>query len=67
MPIRIRGMSDDLTKRTVQDRSKVSLSEEYEVQYWKEKFDCSKEELEKAVKAVGNGAKMVEDYFSERK
>ncbi len=56
-------MSDDPTKRTVQDRSKISLSEDYEVKYWTEKFKCSEAELRKAVSVAGNGAKAVEEYL----
>ena len=57
-------MSDDKSKTGPADASKISLSEDYEVTYWRNKFGCSKAELEAAVKAVGNGAKAVEEYFA---
>jgi uncharacterized protein DUF3606 len=42
------------------DRSRISLSEDYEVRYWSEKFCVSKERLAAAVKKVGNSADAVE-------
>ena len=59
-------MSDDPNKRSVQDRSKINLSEDYEVRYWTEKFNCSEEELRKAVEAAGSGARHVEEYLKGR-
>jgi Protein of unknown function (DUF3606) len=53
-------MSDDRSKRGPQDRSRISLSEDYEVRYWSEKFGVSKERLAEAVKKVGNSAAAVE-------
>lgn len=53
-------MSDDRAKRGPQDRSRISLSEDYEVRYWSEKFGVSKERLAQAVKKVGNSAAAVE-------
>jgi hypothetical protein len=53
-------MSDDQSKRGPQDRSRISLSEDYEVRYWSEKFGVSKERLAEAVKKVGNSAAAVE-------
>lgn len=46
-------MSDDLSKRGPQDRSRINLHEEHEVRYWTETLGVSKSELEKAVKEVG--------------
>jgi len=53
-------MSDDLTKKAPQDASKVNVNEPYEVNYWCDKFDCTKAELKAAVKAVGIDADAVE-------
>lgn len=47
-------MSDDKTLPGGQDRTRINLSEDYEVRYWTEKFGVSKEELEKAVHAAGS-------------
>jgi hypothetical protein len=46
-------MSDDKSKRGTQDRKRISLEEEHEVRYWTQKFGCSKEQLEDAVRQVG--------------
>ncbi|PZR86544.1 MAG: DUF3606 domain-containing protein [Stutzerimonas stutzeri] len=53
-------MADDTSKRGPQDRSRISLSEDYEVRYWTDKFGISKEQLEDAVKKVGSSADAVE-------
>lgn len=56
-------MSDDKTKSGGQDRSRISLSEEYEVRDWARKFGVTADELKAAVKAVGNDAKAVEAHL----
>src|SRR5215831_17249289 len=53
-------MSDDLSKRGPQDRSRINLLEPHEVQYWADKFNVSKERLSEAVKNVGHSADAVE-------
>jgi hypothetical protein len=53
-------MTDDKSKRGPQDRSKINLSEDYEVRYWSEKFGVTPERLRVTVKKVGNSAKAVE-------
>jgi uncharacterized protein DUF3606 len=47
-------MSDDKTKRGEPDHSRISLSEDYEVRYWTEKFGVTKEQLAVAIQKVGN-------------
>jgi hypothetical protein len=47
-------MPDHLTNRGPQDRSRISLLEPHEVQYWADKFNVSKERLSEAVKNVGH-------------
>jgi hypothetical protein len=56
-------MVDDTTKRRPQDSSRVSLSEDYEVDYWTGRFGVSRERLQEAVEAVGNGADAVARYL----
>lgn len=46
--------------RGPRDRSRISLLEPHEVQYWADKFDVSKERLSEAVKNVGHSADAVE-------
>lgn len=52
-------MADDKTDRGPQDRSRINMSEDYEVRYWTRKFGVSKEDLEKAVAKVGSSAAAV--------
>jgi len=53
-------MSDDTSKRGPQDRSRINLSEDYEVQYWSQKFGVTPERLREAVHKVGNSPEAVE-------
>lgn len=57
-------MSDDKTNTGPQDASRISMSEAYEVQYWTEKFAVTRDELAKAVVAVGNSAEAVKAYLN---
>jgi Protein of unknown function (DUF3606) len=53
-------MADDLTNKGPQDRSRISILEPHEVQYWADKFNVSKERLSEAVRNVGHSAAAVE-------
>ena len=59
-------MSDNKQERRPQDASRISMQEDYEVQYWTKKFNCSREDLERAVERVGNGAAAVERELRKR-
>jgi len=50
---------DDLKNKGPQDRSKISMREDYEVKYWTKELGVSKEKLQKAVDKVGNSAAAV--------
>lgn len=52
-------MSDDLTNRGAQDRSRISLTEPHEVRYWTETLGVDFDELKRVVEKVGNGAAAV--------
>jgi hypothetical protein len=45
---------------------RINLKEQYEVLVWTIKFNCTKQELQKAVKKVGDAAVNVEKFFSRR-
>jgi hypothetical protein len=60
-------MSDNKKKTGEPDRSRISTGERYEMDYWKEKFGVSSQQLSGAVRAVGNNAKDVEAYLKEKK
>jgi Protein of unknown function (DUF3606) len=53
-------MADDKSKRGQQDRNRINLNEDYEVQYWCEKFGVSPEQLRQAVQKVGSSPAAVE-------
>ena len=54
-------MSDDKTNRGPQDRSRISLTEDYEVRYWTDKLGISRSQLEDVVRKVGSSASAVEE------
>ena len=61
-------MSDNKSKTGSPDRDRISTSEDYEVQYWSEKFGVSREELIDAVKVSGsNSPDKVEEYIKSKK
>lgn len=49
-------MSDDKSETGNPDRQRISLSEDYEVRDWADKFGVSEGRLRKAVENVGNQA-----------
>jgi hypothetical protein len=57
-------VADDKTLRGPQDASRVSMSEDYEVDYWTQRFGVSRDELQRAVDAVGNGVDAIETHLS---
>jgi len=50
---------DNLTKRDQPDRSKINMSEDFEVKYWLKALGVSRDELKRAVDKVGNSAAAV--------
>ncbi|WKA28123.1 DUF3606 domain-containing protein [Bradyrhizobium roseum] len=50
---------DNLTKRNPPDRSKINISEDFEVKYWLKALGVSRNELQRAVDKVGNSAAAV--------
>jgi hypothetical protein len=52
-------MSDDLNNRGAQDRSRISLSEPHEVQYWTKALGVNADELKRIVDKVGHSAEAV--------
>jgi hypothetical protein len=58
-----RPMADDLTNRGPQDRSRISMSEDYEVRYWTKALGLSKEELQKLVDEHGNSAANIKEVL----
>lgn len=50
---------DHLTKRGQPDRSKINMSESFEIKYWLKTLGVSMTELKRAVDKVGNSAAAV--------
>ena len=59
-------MTDDKTKRAPQDAKRISLEEDYEVEYWSRKFGVTRQGLADAVKAVGPSAELVGEHLKRR-
>lgn len=45
-------MADDKSVRAPQDSSRIAMNEDYEVEYWTERFGVSRDKLQKAVDAA---------------
>jgi hypothetical protein len=52
-------MADDLKNRGPQDRSRISITEDWEIQYWTEELGISAERLRQLVREHGNSADAV--------
>ncbi|MES2740967.1 MAG: DUF3606 domain-containing protein [Pseudomonadota bacterium] len=52
-------MSDDLQNRGAQDRNRISLTEQHELQYWTAALGVTSEQLKLAVDKVGHSAEAV--------
>lgn len=56
-------MADDKNLRDGRDRSRVSGSEDYELQFLAEKLNVSTEEVRRAIEQVGNSRERIEEYL----
>ena len=56
-------MSDDLSNRGPQDRSRINVNEPHELRYWTQELGVSESELQAAVKAVGPSATAVREHL----
>lgn len=60
-------MADDKSKKDGRDRGKVSASENYEIQYFKEKMGVSSQAVTGAIRATGsNDRKVLEKYLKDK-
>ena len=59
-------MSDNLQHRGGQDRTRIDVHQDYELRDWARKFGVTREQLEEAVRAVGNSAQAVERHLKEK-
>ncbi|RYF46290.1 MAG: DUF3606 domain-containing protein [Comamonadaceae bacterium] len=58
-------MSDDLSNRGAQDRSRINVNEPHEVRYWTERFSVSETALRQAVAEVGVSADAVAQHLGQ--
>jgi hypothetical protein len=56
-------MPDNTQKTGGQDRKRININQDYELQDWSDKFGVTKERLKEAVEAVGDSAKQDEKYL----
>ena len=56
-------MSDDKSNSGSPDRDRIDLNDPDEVRNWTQSLGVSREELQRAVEAVGNTAGKVYDYL----
>ena len=56
-------MADDKSNTGEPDRSRISLSEPYEISYWSKKYGVAANRLHAAVDAVGNSPDDVEKWL----
>ena len=59
-------MPDDVKQRGGQDRTRIDVSEAYELRDWSKKFGVTTEQLQEAVKAVGDRADDVQAYLNRK-
>lgn len=62
-----RRVSDDKSKTGGQDRTRISLQEDYEVRDWAKRFGVSEEVLRAAVERVGDRAEDVEKQLGRQR
>ncbi|RZL67550.1 MAG: DUF3606 domain-containing protein [Variovorax sp.] len=56
-------MSDELSHRGAQDRSRIDINEAHEVDYWVERFGVNETELRLAVAEVGVATDAVSQHL----
>ncbi|MCS3496997.1 hypothetical protein M2189_004044 [Bradyrhizobium japonicum] len=56
-----------LQKHRASDKSRIALSEAYEVRYWSKKFKITSAKLKAAVAAAGRSSRKVEAYLAAQK
>jgi hypothetical protein len=59
-------MADNRKKRGGTDRSRIDVNQAYELQYWKEMFGVSAQQLAEAVREAGPTVKKVAAYLKDK-
>ncbi len=58
---------DDKNKKGPQDASRVNVNEDYELQYWSERFNITRDELKKAVAEAGPSVSALEEFLKRKR
>lgn len=58
-------MEDNVENLAPVDRSKVSLTESWEIEYWTRALNCKEQDLRNAIQTVGNSTDTIRHYFEE--
>jgi hypothetical protein len=58
-------MADDETKRAPQNTNLISLTEDYEIDYWTKVLGVTRERLAEAIQAVGHSGEKVRTFLAE--
>ncbi|WP_321301864.1 DUF3606 domain-containing protein [uncultured Sphaerochaeta sp.] len=56
-------MPDDLKRKIPHDRSRVNLSQKYEIEYWCKEFGVSEKKLRNLVKQYGTSAAEIRKHL----
>lgn len=56
-------MADDKTQQGPRDAKRVNVNEDYEVQYWTNRFSVSEQRLREAVNKVGTSVDAVAEVL----
>ena len=60
-------MSDDKSNRGAPDRDRIDINDPEEVRNWTQSLGVTKEDLQRAVEAVGNTPGKVYDYLGRQR
>lgn len=59
-------MPDDLANRGEQDRARINMDEEHEVQFWTNELGIDAQTLRQVIAQAGNSAKAVREHLQRR-
>ena len=59
----VQATAENRSPPVPRDLKHVSLKEDLEVQYWSQRFQTSRQQLEEAVEQVGHSVNAVADYI----
>jgi hypothetical protein len=62
-PVKTIVMSDNKMNIGGADSRRISLTEDYELRYWANKFGVTRDQLKDVVRQVGDNPQAVEDYL----